>query len=1314
MYSDRIFAILAHKSEEIFKIMSKTTATKPTHYPSVEANPHFPSLEQEVLSYWKENKTFEQSVENRPTRGPNSTNNEYVFYDGPPFANGLPHHGHLLTGYVKDLFARYHTMKGERVERRFGWDCHGLPAEMAAEKELRVSGRKEITRFGIEKFNDHCRQSIMQYRDQWEWYVNRQARWVDFENDYKTMEIPYMESVLWAFSELYKKGYIYEGFKVMPYSWAAETVLSSSEIRLDDATREKEDKAVTVAFKLKERPEGVPEAENYYVLAWTTTPWTLPSNLALAVGAEMNYACVLSDDDKSCFLFAPASEAAYASMLSVITKAGFTTTATEDDDRCKAVLKGEALIDAKYEPLFPYFAGTKNAFRILDGSSFIEEGSGTGIVHMAPGFGEDDQRVCAENGIETIVPVDMEGRYTDAIYDLPNVPLQSDGVIETARCHLRPVTPDDLELIESINNNPEVAKTTYNGKQSPEQLQAYLDDLLETQAKYGVSQWLVFDKQSGALMGRAGLVYRSYPDMEHHWEISRALLPDFWSKGFGHELAEAWIHVAFAKLDIEALYVGSMSNNPKARYTQEKLGFHYERRMQVNVYNEDAEPGYIYTLTRKDYEQLYPPLSLRGLNVIKETKGKTDAEPYTDAQLEKYGLANLRIINWLKQRSRLIRQEDYNHNYPHCWRTDQPIIYMAMSSWFVDVPQFRDRMVELNQQINWIPEHIKDGRFGKWLENAREWSISRSRFWGCPIPVWRSDNPDNDELYVFGSIAELNDFFDADVKDLHRPYIDELTKPDPQNPDYTIRRVEDVFDCWFESGSMPYAQVHYPFENQNWFEHHFPAQFIVEYEAQTRGWFYNMMVLSVALFDRIPFENCICHGVVLDDSGRKLSKKLQNYMDPKALFEQYGSDALRWYMMSSAIMRGSELLLDPEGKFIHDAIRLYLKPIWNAWHFFTLYANADGVEASFSVDSANLMDRYILAKCAGMIEEVTAALDAYDTPRATQAITSFVEILNNWYIRRNKERFWNDRKDDPDKQAAYDTLYTVLHLLCRAASPLLPMLTEAVYRALTGEQSVHLADWPDVSAISKEADLVADMDRVRDACNTLLSIRSAENVRIRQPLAKATLYGAGAERLKPFSALISDEVNLKEVAFSNNLETVAEQKLTIHFPVAGKRLGPKMKAVAKAAKSGDWKREGDAMIVGGEALQSEEYTMQLVPKGEIRGAQPLSSNDALAILDLDVTPELRAEGTARDLVRLIQQARKDAGLQVSDRIALSLALEEAGQRAAIEAHRDYICEQTLAVSLALEEGRSHIYQHQTELDGAPIIIGFSLASKDAA
>lgn len=1082
--------------------------TNKKHYPEANSNPDFPKIEEGILSFWKKEGVFEKSVSSRPS-SINGKNNEFVFYDGPPFANGLPHYGHLLTGFVKDIFARFQTMKGKRVERRFGWDCHGLPAEMGAEKELGISGRFEIEKFGIDKFNDACRTSVMKYTSEWEQYVTRQARWVDFKNDYKTMDKGYMESVLWAFKQLWDKGLVYESMRVMPYSWACETPLSNFETRMDNSYRERTDKAITVAFEMEDGRK---------ILAWTTTPWTLPSNLALAVKPDFNYV-IIEKDGQQYILEQSAATNTYASVLS--------TKESEEDKHGKlksiGIVKGADLVGKKYKPLFPYFANQANAFKIIAGE-FIEEGSGTGIVHLAPGFGEDDYAVCKEQGIPLVCPVDNAGRFTDEIFDIEG-------------------------------------------------------------------------------------------------------------------------------------------------------------------------------------------LSLRGLNVIAD-KNKSETEPYKPEQLEKNGLVNLRIIDWLKNSGKLIKAEDYKHNYPHCWRTDTPLIYKAVPSWYVEVTKFKDRMVELNHQnINWIPNHIRDGQFGKWLENARDWSISRNRYWGSPIPVWKSENPKSkNPVLAFGSIAELETFFGQPVEDLHRPFIDNLIKADddeqPNNPRYFYKRVSDVFDCWFESGSMPYAQVHYPFENKDWFENHFPADFIVEYVAQTRGWFYTLMVLSTAIFDRPPFLNCICHGVVLDDKGQKLSKRLNNYADPMDVFNKYGADSMRWVMVSAPIMNGGELLIDKEGNMIRDAVRLVLKPVWNAYNFFTLYANADGIKAEYSTNSANLMDRYILAKCRQAVENISKSMDSFDTPSACREVEGFFEILNNWYIRRSKERFWKSEKD-ADKQAAYDTLYTVLHIMCRAFAPLLPLVTEEVFQGITGDgQSIHLQDFPDVSKITEEEQLIRDMDKVRDICNSALAIRSAENIRVRQPLSTLTVVTSDAGNIANYKDIIEDEINVKNVIFANNVSEFADYKLKINFPVLGKRLPAKVKEIIGASKQNQWKQLSNGRIeISGEELLPEECSLLLEPKNK-KGAQGLSTNDALVLLDLNITNELKIEGVARDLVRLIQQSRKDAALNITDRIDLNVETKSSDVLDAINSFNNYISEQTLSVSVNAGEATSFNHRFEQKLDGEDVVIGF--------
>lgn len=1030
-------------------------------YPEVNPNPNFADISNEVLKFWQENKVFEKSVENRPKLTKDRQNNEFIFLDGPPFANGLPHYGHLLTGFVKDLVARYKTLKGKRVERVFGWDCHGLPAEMQAEKELGISGRKAIEEYGVDKFNAYCKEIVLKYSDQWKEYITKQARWVDFNNSYKTMDKNFMESVIWAFSELYKKGLVYEAKRVMPYSWACETPLSNFETRMDNSYRERVDKAITVKFDLKSKPYNAPEGfKKYSMLAWTTTPWTLPSNLALAIGKDIKYICVPFEDE--CLILGSFSLNNYKKELSL----------NEESYDSYQVLSSRDLEGMEYVPLFSYFEKNKNSFKILV-ADFVEESSGTGIVHIAPGFGEEDQKLCNDNNIELVCPVDSAGNFTDEIKD----------------------------------------------------------------------------------------------------------------------------------------YVGQ------------------------NIFE-----------------------------------------------------ANDRIIIDLKVKKQWLKTEQYRHNYPHCWRTDTPLIYKAVSSWYIKVTAIKDKLISSNKKINWIPEHIKDGLFGKWLENARDWSVSRNRFWGTPIPIWCSDNPMYPRIDVYGSISELEKDFKVQINDLHKHELDKLVRSNPDDPSGKSKmiRVTDVFDCWFESGSMPYAQLHYPFENKDRLDRNSSGDFIVEYAAQTRGWFYTLTVLSAALFDRPAFLNCICHGVILDEEGNKLSKRLRNYIDPKEIFEKYGSDSLRFYMCSAPVMKGQELFIDKDGKSITEVIRLVLRPIWNAYNFFSLYANADKIKAKLIVDSSNVNDKYILSKLKKTIEAFSAYLEVYDVANACNVITEFFEILNNWYIRRSRERFW--RKDqDSDKIAAYDTLYTVLYHMCVAASPTLPLMLEYIFMNLVSgsewkvNDSVHLQDYPNLSAIKSYAELVQEIDLVRDVCNAALNIRNKINIRIRQPLHKIIVVGQDIGFLANYSSLIQNEVNVKEIIISSDVTKYGEYDLKLNFKEIGKRLPHKVKDMILALKSGKWHKDEDSkVVISNESLLDLEYTMTLKSFAKEESAM-LPRNDIIVLLDCDVTYSLELEGIARDVVRLIQQSRKDADLHVSDYIECLVKIDEGMKlKEAIMAHSEYIKTQTLS------------------------------------
>ena len=1002
-------------------------------YADVKAKPDFVEVEKEILKFWEEDNTFEKSVHNRDGAA------EFVFYDGPPFANGTPHYGHIMVSYVKDVVARYQTMNGKKVERRLGWDCHGLPAEMSAEKQLGVSGRKQIEQFGVEKFNDFCRSDVLKYSGIWVEMFKRIGRWVDFNHDYKTMDLPFMESVINNFKQLYEKGLVYEDYRVLPYSWAAETPLSNFEV--NQGYQDKTDNAITVMFKLE---------NGMNILVWTTTPWTLPSNLMLAVGLDIDYAVMEEDGQK--YILAEALLGRYKKQLEHATKVGS--------------MKGKDLVGMSYEPMFPYFKHLKDkgAFKVLSGE-FVSTEDGTGIVHIAPGFGQDDFDACRayDENFPVVCPVDEAGKFTSEVPD-------------------------------------------YEGKQ-------------------------VFE-----------------------------------------------------------------TNEP--------------------------------------------------------------------------------IMQWLKEKGLLVKKEQYTHSYPFCWRTDTPLIYKAMSSWFVRVTDFRDEMVKNNQEINWVPEHIKDGRFGKWLEGARDWSISRNRFWGTPIPVWKSDNPQFPRVDVFGSVAEIKEKTGFEVKNLHKPYIDEVVYPNPDDPSgkTMMRRVSDVFDCWFESGSMPYAQVHYPFENKEWFESHFPADFIVEAMDQTRGWFYTLTVLSTALHNKPAFKNCICTGLLMAEGGQKLSKRLKNYPDPNEVLETIGSDVLRWFLVSSPVLKGGNLAVDKEGKEIAKAARAALIPLWNAFYFFTLYANAEGYKAKEVYSSNEAIDNYILSKLKRLSQIVKQGLDTYDVAMATNEVTSFMEILNNWYIRRTRDRFW-----EGDRQA-FDVLYTVLVNLSKIVAPLMPFVSEYVFKTLTGEESVHLTDYPTLSEIKLDDALVKEMDFLQDLCSAAKFIREEKNLRNRLPLQSLTVVGKDLDFIgTQYQDIIKDELNVKEVKLDNNLGNYADKSVYLYTPLLGKALGKDMGPVMGAYKQGQWEINADGTLnIAGKTLTKDLFEVRLNMKEGVAG-QAFADNKAVVTLDTNVTDALRREGMARDFVRLVQTLRKDKDFNISDRIELSYQTEDAELAQALDENKAYVAEQVLAV-----------------------------------
>lgn len=1044
----------------------------------VEPTVDFAALDEAVLTFWEEEEIFFKSVKRRPV------SNSYVFYDGPPFATGLPHYGHVITSIIKDVIPRYFTMTGCRVERRFGWDCHGVPVEYELEKELDLQGRADIEHMGIAAFNEACRGIVLRYTREWESVVTRVGRWVDFRNDYKTMDLPFMESVWWVFKRLWDMGLIYQDYKVVHYSWRLATPLSNFEATLDDAYRERLDPAITVKFKL--------DGEDCYILAWTTTPWTLPSNMALAVNPGMTYCRVRykAQGEETCLILA----------------SDLARFVLEGPYEVEAEFDGSQLVGRTYQPLLPYFRDMrdKGGFRVI-GGDFVSSEEGTGVVHIAPAFGEDDFTAARAEGIPIVNPVDDDGCFTEAVHDL----------------------------------------------------------------------------------------------------------------------------------------VG------------------------VNVF--DANPAIIETL---------------------EAEGK------------------------------LFSRETILHPYPHDWRTDTPLIYRAIPSWYVNVTAFKEQMLSNNEKIHWYPDHVKGGAFGRWLENARDWAISRNRYWGTPIPVWRCKGCEH--LRVIGSVQELRDASGVrDLADIHRHFVDDIRIQCPECGD-SMYRVPEVLDCWFESGSMPYAQAHYPFENREWFEDNFPADFIVEYIGQTRGWFYTLIVLSSALFDQPPFKNALAHGVLLAEDGRKMSKRLRNYPEPTEIMDRFGADALRLYLMNHPVIGANDSRFDRKG--VAEMLRRFIIPVWNAFSFLTRYADIenwrptqDERRSEFEVQddvvgdtepgwaSEMELDRWIRSRVYRLPYGVGDALQAYDLRGAVDSLLTLVNDLNNWYIRRSRERFWKATWDE-DKLMAFQTLHEVLVLLSKTMAPLAPFVAEVIYKNLTGKESVHLADWPAPDRARIDARLEERMDVVRQVASLGLAARTKAGIKVRQPLAKVGVWTHRSLNQDDLR-LIRDELNVKQV---ERLADVKQHATMIAKPdpaVVGPRYKGETSGIMNAAKAGDFEQLADGRIRiarnDGWILKREDVEIHYEGKP---GYACEASQEIVVLLDVQITDELEREGLARELVRHIQRLRKEADYRIDERIITGVFASAAKVLEVLSTHGQYIRSETLSKELMMTDDGDWDATDDVQLDRVDVKI----------
>jgi len=1021
----------------------------------------FPQREERILKFWGEETIFLKTLE-ATKNGP-----QFSFYDGPPFATGLPHYGHLLAGTIKDVVPRFWTMKGYHATRRFGWDCHGLPVENEIQKAKDLLEADSIERFGIANFNEECRSIVLRYTTEWERTVSRMGRWVDFKKTYRTMDKSFMESVWWVFGELYKKGLVYEGYKVMPFSARLGTPLSNFEANLN--YRDVDDPSLTIIFPLEDDPETS-------LVAWTTTPWTLPSNLAVAVHPELDYVKISANGHY--YILAEARLEANFKEYEIV-------------DR----FKGKTLKNQRYKPLFQYFVDRQDekSFRVLT-DEFVSIEDGTGIVHLAPAFGEVDFFICQKEGIEPVCPIDQNGRYT-------------------------------------------------------------------------------------------------------------AEVPDY-----------------------QGMFV-------------------------------------------KD--------------------------------------ADKEIIRRLKTEKRVIHHTQVRHRYPFCWRSDTPLIYKAVRTWFVAVEKIKDKLIDNNTLIHWVPEHIKDGRFGKWLENARDWAISRNRYWGTPIPLWRSEDG---EIRVISSVKELENKVGKEVLDLHRHFIDDLTFVENGK---TFKRIPEVFDCWFESGSMPYGQNHFPFEHKEETLKAFPADFIAEGVDQTRCWFYTLHVIAVALFEKPAFKNVVVNGIILAEDGMKMSKRLKNYPEPGIVIEKFGADAIRLYLMNSPAVMADDLRFS--GKGVELVLRQALIPLWNSYVFLATYAKIynwkpkDHFPVPPSVPSADI-DRWILSVLQKLVHEVNEAMTAYELQAAVQPLVGFVDHLTDWYIRRSRSRFWAD-EPSRDRDEAFETLYTVLHTLVRVTAPFVPFISDAIYTELrqkTDPISVHLCKFPQPQSKLRDPDLENEMKAVQIVVGIGHSLRKEHKLKVRQPLSKAHVICSHVEKLnslKRHENLIAEELNVKAVEFHSDETAFVSLHAKPNFRVLGKKVGKLMNAVQKTVEklsAKDQKQllngqevtikiEGESIVLTPEDVAVERHVKQNVIAG--------TELDITVALDTVLNAELITEGIARELVNKINTMRREKEFAVTDRIHVKLQTSPE-VKSAFEKHRDYICHEVLASDFAFEKCEGDAW----DINGYPTMI----------